>query len=103
MPENNKERLKGETVEASDRRRYSAQLDELADFKREHYGLISDQVEGQIKPLLPVTDPLAEDESVSTRSANIVDISSLRADHSAFGSSVRAERIRKRGIKKKAA
>ncbi|OGE12248.1 hypothetical protein A3G14_04165 [Candidatus Curtissbacteria bacterium RIFCSPLOWO2_12_FULL_38_9] len=98
------ETLQEQTSEDQNEPSINRQLVDLEEFIRDRRRINFDPVLGdETKPSLHIADHLAEDESVSNRNASIIDVSSLRAEHSAFGSSLRAKRIRKQKSRKKAA
>lgn len=102
MPEHDKERISGETVEEVDGRNYTATLIKLEEYKRERHGINNEPViEGEINPPVQVVGQL--DNFEIPNASKIIDINSLN-DHnySGLGNKIQTERLKKKEVRKAA-
>lgn len=102
MPEHDKkERIGGETVLSSSSD--AAIQAKIVDISRDLHGLSRDEfiLDGENLAPLPITkDTQIEETAPELRNAHLSDLSH---DHSAYGSAIRAERLKKKGRLNKAA
>lgn len=102
MPEHDKERIPGETVEEIDGRKYTNTLIALETYKRERHGISNEPViEGEINPPLPVVGQLDNFEIPSA--SKIIDINSLNdPNYAGVGHRIQTERLKKKEVRKAA-